>query len=98
MIAHIVCFKMKNFALGKTKEQNLSDLKKRVETLPKEISVIRAFQFEFNKQGKNYDAVLVELFEDDAALNIYDNHPVHLGVKEYIGQVCDEMAVTDHKF
>ena len=98
MIAHVVCFKMKKFALGKTKEQNLSELKKRVEVLPKEISVIRAFQFAFNESGKKYDAVLVELFENDEALNIYDNHPVHLGVKEYIHEGCEEMAVSDQRF
>lgn len=98
MIAHVVCFKMKNFALGKTKEQNLAELEKRVEILPKEISVIRAFQFALNETGKKYDAVLVELFENQEALDIYDNHPVHLGVKKYIGDVCEEMAVSDQIF
>lgn len=98
MIAHVVCFKMKEFALGKNRQRNLLELKQRVEVLPKEISVIRAFNFEFNEQGKKYDAVLVELFENQEALDIYENHPVHIGVKDYIGQVCEEMAVSDNSF
>ncbi len=97
VIAHVVCFKMKPYANGKNKAQNLEELIQRLEIL-KTIPVVRSMSVELNKPGSEYAAVLTELFENQAALNVYDNHPTHLGIKDYIGVVCDHMLITDHEF
>lgn len=97
MIAHVVCFKMKPFANGKNSSQNLSDLMERLEIL-KTIPVVRSMSVELNTPGAEYAAVLTELFENQAALDVYDNHPTHLAIKDYIGEVCDHMLITDHEF
>ncbi len=97
MIAHVVCFKMKPFANGKNHTQNLKELITRLEIL-KTIPVVRSMSVELNKPGSEYAAVLTELFDDKKALDVYDNHPTHIGIKDYIGVVCDHMLITDHEF
>ena len=97
MVAHVVCFKMKPFANGKNKAQNLDELIKRLEIL-KTIPVVRSMSVAVNDKGGEYAAVLTELFDDSAALNEYDNHPTHIAIKDYIGIVCEKMMITDHEF
>ena len=94
MIAHVVCFKMKPFANGKNQERNLDELIERLEIL-KTIPVVRAMYVERNKKGSEYAAVLTELFTDKAALDEYENNPTHLGIKDYIFEICEDMFVAD---
>ena len=94
MIAHVVCFKMKPFANGKNSTQNLDELIEKLEIL-KTIPVVRSMYVEKNKKGSEYAAVLTEQFTDEAALDSYENNPTHLGIKDYIGMVCDPMFIKD---
>lgn len=97
MIAHVVCFKMKPFANGKNKAQNLDELIIRLQDL-KTIPVVRSMSVAVNDKGGEYAAVLTELFDDANALDVYDNHPTHIAIKDYIGIVCENMMITDHEF
>ena len=97
MIAHVVCFKMKPFANGKNSTQNLDELIEKLEVL-KTIPVVRAMYVERNNPGSEYAAVLTELFSDKESLDVYENHPTHIGIKDYIGMVCDPMFIKDVEF
>ena len=97
MIAHVVCFKMKPFANGKNSSQNLDELIEKLEIL-KTIPVVRAMYVERNKPGSEYAAALTELFSDEAALDAYENDPTHLGIKDYIFEICEDMFVENIEF
>ena len=98
MIAHVVCFKMKPFANGKPKKENICELTKRLKQLKCEIAQIRSLEVGVNTKGGEYDIVLTELFENEDALNIYDASVPHIKIKEYIGKVCEKMTITDYPF
>ena len=47
----------------------------------------------FNPSGM--DLCLVSEFESKEALDAYQNHPLHLKVKEFVHKVVTDRAVTD---
>ncbi len=98
MLSHTVCFKMKPYADGKNKGENLVLLEKELKKLPANISQIKAYNFALNEKGGKYDAVLVELFDDEAALEIYKKHPTHLEIVDFINKICAEMVEVDNLF
>ncbi len=98
MISHTVCFKMKPYAMGKSKSENIVILKNNLEKLPRDISQIKGYNYEENSQKGEYDAVLVELFEDEASLEIYKKHPTHLKIVDLINKICDHMVEVDNAF
>lgn len=94
MISHVVCFKMKPFALGKQKKDNLTILKEKVENLKKIIPLVKALNFEFTESGE-YEAVAVMLFDSHADLEAYEENPDHIAVKNFISEVCIKMEVVN---
>lgn len=98
MIAHVVCLKMKPFANGKPKAENICELTQKLEQLKNEIPQIRSLDVGVSTRGGEYDIVLTELFENEQALNIYDASAPHIRIKEYIGKVCEKMTITDYPF
>lgn len=98
MISHVVCFKMKPFAQGRQKRDNLITLKEKLENLKVVIPQVKALQVGFNERGGEYDAVAVMLFDSKEDLNIYDNNPDHIAIKKYIGEVCFNMEIIDYSF
>jgi len=57
-------------------------------------------QFEVGIRGDglqaNADVVLVSLFSDEAALDAYQNHPVHQAVSAQLGPLRVARHVVDH--
>jgi hypothetical protein len=98
MIKHIVMFKMKDSAEGANREENIQQVKSRLEALPEKIAEIRYFEL-----GKNiidsavaYDLVLVSEFDSPESLVSYQRHPEHVKVFELVQKVCEQRAVVDY--
>lgn len=98
MTAHIVCWKVSPFADGHSKNDNILEIKKRLEELPSKISQIKALQVGINENGGEYDVVLVSLFDSPEALDAYDKNPYHVKVKDFIGLVTDKHSTVDYSF
>lgn len=99
MIKHIVMWKLKEFAESKGKLENANIIKAILENLQKEIKQIRFIEVGINitKSIQAYDIILYSEFEDIDDLNIYQNHPSHMKVSEFIGNVRDERIVVDYE-
>ncbi len=97
MISHTVCFKMKPYALGKNRGENLVLLEKELQKLPRDIKEIKGYNYQENPQKGKYDAVLVELFDDFDALEVYKKHPTHLAIVDFINGVCENMLEVDNE-
>ena len=97
MLKHIVMWKLKDYAEGKSREENIIYIKSTVENL---INIIP--QIKFIEVGKNinpdtsYDAVLYSEFDSPEDLDIYMNHPEHKKVSEYISKIRDARIVGDY--
>ena len=97
MLKHIVMWKFKDFAEGKSREENIEFIKSGLENL---VNLIP--QIKFLEVGKNinadasYDAILYTEFESPEDLEIYQNHPEHKKISEYVSKVRNARVVGDY--
>ena len=96
-IKHIVMWKLKDFAEGKSKEENIIFIKSQLENL---IDIIP--QIKHLEVGKNilpneiYDAVLYSEFDSLEDLKIYQNHPEHKKISAYVAKIRDDRTAGDY--
>ena len=97
MVKHIVIWKLKDSAEGKTKEENFKFIKQSLENLPVFIPEIKFIEVGRNfNADSNFDAVLYSEFDSPEDLEIYQNHPEHKKISAYVSKVRDERIVGDY--
>lgn len=99
MIKHIVMWKLKDFAEGKSKAENAVWIKRELEELTGKIPEIVRAEVGININGsvQAYDAVLYSEFAGLEELNRYQEHPEHKKVSAYIGKIRDGRTVVDYE-
>lgn len=100
MIKHIVMWKLKEVAEGKTKAENAKVMKKLLEDLPNKIEELDTAEVGINiLEGDSEafsDVVLTTTFKNQEALNAYAIHPDHKKVVSFIMKVVTERRVADY--
>jgi hypothetical protein len=99
MITHIVLWKLKDRAEGADKQTNIKLMKALLEGLPGKIPQVKKFEVGENcvpGEG-SWDLALYSTFESEADLAIYQKHPEHLKVVEFVGKVRESRAVVDYQ-
>jgi hypothetical protein len=91
-------WKFKAEAEGKTKAENCRYIKERLEALPPIIPQLKKIEvgINFNPSAMAYDMALYSEFDSPEDLEIYQNHPDHKKVSEYVAKVREERAVVDY--
>ncbi len=84
---------------GVLKEDNLKILQSMLEGLKNAIPVIHTLEvgLNFNPSETAYDIVLFSEFRSKDDLEIYQKHPAHMNVADYIGKVRELRAVIDYE-
>ena len=98
MIRHIVMFKFKEEAEGKTKKENVLATKAMLEALPAKIPQILASTVEIGAEGanpENADLILISDFESFETLNQYIVHPDHKAVGAFMRPRRESRAAID---
>ncbi len=98
MIRHIVLFKFKEEAEGRSKKENVLLTKKMLEALPAKIPQILNSKVSVNTEGangENADLILISDFESLEALNEYIVHPDHKAVGSFMGPLRESRAGID---
>ena len=102
MIKHIVMWRFKDSAEGKTKEENIQIVKRELEEL---VGVIPQIKGEFevgvniNQESPTaYDAVLVSTFDSWEDLQTYRADPRHKKAAAYNKLVRSDRVVVDYEF
>ena len=97
MLKHIVMWKLKEFAEGKTKAENALIMKENLERLVGIVPEIKSLQVGINEKTSDmaYDAVLISTFEDADALARYKVHPEHVKVSNYCKKIRDSRVFVD---
>jgi len=97
MVKHIVMWKLKDFAEGRSKSENIKYIKEMLEALPGVIKEIKFIEVGENiNADRSYDAVLYSEFETPEDLEIYQNHPEHKKVSGYVSKVREARIVGDY--
>ena len=97
MIRHVVMWKFKESAEGKTKEQNMEWVKESLYALLPIIPEIKRMEigFDVNHTDASMDLMLLTEFESLDTLRTYAVHPEHLKVSTYVSRVVESRVVLD---
>ena len=99
MIKHIVMFKLKDYPQAEIKALNASRLVMELEHLKKEIPQVKSLKTGINIYPENeYDVVLEIEFQSMNDLMIYQKHPAHQKVVEYLKTIRETKASIDYEF
>lgn len=99
MVKHIVMWRLKDEALGATKEENALKLKETLLALRNEIDELKAVDvgINFNPSEAAFDVVLYSEFENKEGLEAYQKHPEHVKIVEFVGEIRTDRAVVDYE-
>lgn len=99
MIKHVVMWKVKEKALGKTKGENIMEIKNKLENLRVEIPEIVDMEVGINKESLtgSHNIVLYTSFKDESGLDAYQKHPRHLEVAKFMRQVVTDRTCVDYE-
>lgn len=98
MLKHIVMWKLKDHAEGKSKAENAVVMKRMLEALRGKIPEIQFLEVGISVKPTDaaYDVVLYSEFRDEVALSVYQGHPEHVKVADFVAKIREERAVVDY--
>jgi hypothetical protein len=101
MIKHVVMWKLKDVAEGKTKAENAETMQKLLEDLPSKIEELISAEVGVNilngEDNAICDVVLTTDCETKEDLKAYAVHPDHQKVVSFIKKVVRERRVVDYE-
>ncbi|MCW8955988.1 MAG: Dabb family protein [Gammaproteobacteria bacterium] len=101
MIKHIVLWKLKENADGRSKSENALLLKQRLENLNGRIPGMGLLEVGINTSNTDSndegDVILYSEFETMEALEAYYPHPDHVKLKDFVQAIRSERRVIDYQ-
>ena len=99
MVKHLVFWKLKNKALGKSKEENARLIKEKLEALNGRIPGLLSLEIgiDFSKTRSSVDIALTSTFANREDLENYLVHPEHRAVVPFIMKTAKEFRVADYE-
>jgi len=99
LVRHIVMWKLKEHALGNSRDANARLLKERLEALEGKIPGLLRIEVGLGdgNSAETADVVLYSELEDWPALETYQNHPLHREVVPFVGEIRSERRVVDYE-
>ena len=95
MVKHIVFWNVRD---DEHKKENMAEMKKRLTSLVGKVDGLISAEVGFNFNPNGYDLALYSILKDKEALEVYQNHPEHLKVKEFVHSVITDRCVVDFEF
>lgn len=97
MIRHIVMWKFKPEAEGKTREENMEIVRERLYALLPIIPEIKRMEIglDISHTDMSMDFCLLTEFDSKETLSYYAEHPEHLKVSQYVRAVIETRVVLD---
>lgn len=97
MIRHVVMWKFKNEAEGKTKLENMELVRESLYALVAIIPEIKRMEIGFDITGSDMsmDLMLLTEFDSVSDMKTYAEHEEHLKVSKYVRSVIESRVVLD---
>jgi hypothetical protein len=99
MVKHLVMWRLRRNMAGETAIVERERLLQVVADMRTGIEGLRALELGFH-EGNSADAAdiaLCAVFQDWAALQSYEQHPLHLALKDILGPIRSEKRVVDYE-
>lgn len=99
MVKHIVMWRLKEIVDGATKQENAEKLKGKLESLRDKIKEIKSIEVGINVNPSEaaFDIVLYSEFENNEALQKYQNHPEHKKIVDFVTRIRTDRCVVDYE-
>ena len=99
MVKHIVLWRLKPEAHGRTAAENARAIKEKLEALRGRIPGLLAIEvgLDFSRTGDSCDLALYSEFESRAALDAYQAHPEHKAVMPFILEARRARHLVDYE-
>jgi hypothetical protein len=99
VVKHIVLWKLRKSALGKSKAENAKLIKEKLEALNGKIPGLLSLEvgFDFSKTRSSADIAAYCTFANREDLDNYQIHPEHKAVMPFIVKVAGELRVADYE-
>ena len=100
MVKHIVMFKFRETAGGRTKKENVEIAADMLNGLMGKVPTLLSSEVKINSESadqSNYDLVLITEFNGFDELKEYAIHPLHLKVVDFIKEVRESRACVDYE-
>jgi Stress responsive A/B Barrel Domain len=99
MLKHVVMWKLKDFAEDADRARNAKRIKIELEALKNTIPQIFHLEVGINflESAAAYDVALFSVFKTEKDLELYQNHPDHRAVAEFVAKVNESRVVVDYK-
>ena len=100
MVKHIVMWRFRPEAEGKSKRENMEIVRDSLYSLVPIIPEIKKMDvgFDLSSNDASADLCLITEFESLETLKIYAEHPEHLKVGGYVRKVVETRTVLDYEF
>ena len=96
MVKHIVLWQLQEKAENRDKGENAALIKEGLEGLVGQIPGLLSAEVGVALADEGYDLCLYSTFEDADALSLYQNHPAHDKVRQYVRKVTCRRASVDY--
>lgn len=98
VVKHIVFWRLKPTADGRSADANASEIKGRLEALNGRIPGLIRLEvgIDISRTEASADVALYSEFVDQAALEAYQVHPEHVAVAGFVAEVRDSRVVVDY--
>lgn len=97
MIRHVVMWKFKDCAEGKSKQENMEWVREHLYALCPIIPEIKKMEIGLDITGSDMsmDLMLLTEFDSVETMKVYAGHPEHLKVSAYVRKVIEQRVVLD---
>jgi hypothetical protein len=95
MIHHLVFWKCKEQALGRSAQENAALATQKLNALRGVVPALSLAVGVNTLPGSEYDLALTSSFESQAALDAYQGHPEHLKVVAFIREIVEKRSAVD---
>jgi hypothetical protein len=99
MIKHIVVWRLKDQACGKSRQRSAQLLKQKLEGLRGRIHGLREIGvgIDFSHTSESADVLLYSVFDSREALDAYLSHPEHEANREFVAAIRSERRLIDYE-
>lgn len=100
MVKHVLCWKLKEHAEGRSKSENAKLMAEKLMSLKDKIKEVKGIEVGINDQRsteENFDVVMISEFENFEDLRIYIKHPEHMKIAEFVKNIREIRAAVDYE-
>lgn len=100
MIKHIVMWKLIDSYEGRSKSEIAETIRDDIEALKDVIPQLKEVEvgINFNSSPAAFDLCLYSVFDSREDLEVYQNHPQHLEIAQFIAKVKTQRVVCDYEY